>query len=436
MLKILYYTFLVFFASVGISWMLDNNGLILIKWLGYEVQTDILTAVFIVLVGAFLSAILLYVFTALLSIRFPWLMRLFFRRSYTKKLEKIIKRHHNAFDQLAQVMMAIELDDKNSFTKLRKKLFELVKNSSIHDFLNAKQALSDGNLSLAKKSLSNFSDNKHGKILLLKVKMQIAVKNQDNLKALAYGNQVLGLAKESMDVVFEMLSLYKKTGQWHMAKQLINEYGADKFKSELQKHDITITNTALAYEAYSAKKYLLAIKHSKIAVKTSGNFLPANEIMVKAMIKLGMRLRAILKIRSLWKEAPHFSYGKIYSFLYRKSPLKERIKAMKSLFRCGSKVIVENLLLADFYFHAGEFKKAKELLLSYLEKEKSQTAYLLLANVERKLGDKNSYLDNLAKGRLLTKNSTYSCNECGNNSSKWSAVCQSCGQYDNIEWNF
>lgn len=436
MLKVLWYIFLVLIATIGITWILDNNGLVIVKWLGYEIQTDILTTFFLLVLSVVLFTILTYLVVAILAIKFPELLKFFFKKSYTRKLEKIILRHHEAFESISQAMLALEVNDNAAFAKLGDKISSLTKNNPINNFLEGKQALVANDLKKAKEFFAKFDNNKHAKILLLKAKAKIAANRQDNLKAIAYSKQIIDLKKDSMDAVYMLLDLYKKTGMWQAAKELIAKYGVDNFANELQKHDLTIINTALAIESYQAKKFLLAIKYAKIAVKSSGNFLPANEIMIKSMIKIGFRLRAILKLKSLWKESPHHSYARLYEFLYRKSSPKDRIKAMKSLFKPEGSSSIENIILANLYLLNNEPKKAKELLVSYLHNEKTQAAYFLLAKIEQKLGDEKSSFDSLAKGKSLPKVSKYNCLECGSSTSQWSANCTNCGAYDSIEWNF
>jgi uncharacterized membrane-anchored protein len=47
MLTILWILLASFFLAASFSWLLDHNGNVLITWLGYELQTDVLTAILI-----------------------------------------------------------------------------------------------------------------------------------------------------------------------------------------------------------------------------------------------------------------------------------------------------------------------------------------------------------------------------------------------------
>ena len=120
MLTILWYIFLVFTITTGIVWIIENNGSLLINWLGYEIQTDILTATLIFAFFLVFIALISYILTRLLSIKFPQLLKLLFKKSYTKKLEKIISNHHKGFETLSRLLLAIEVDDYESAKKFTK----------------------------------------------------------------------------------------------------------------------------------------------------------------------------------------------------------------------------------------------------------------------------------------------------------------------------
>lgn len=84
MLTILWILLASFFLTASFSWLLDNNGHVLITWLGYELQTDVLTAI---LISAFFSLIVFaisYLFARILAIKFPSLLKFIFRKSYLK----------------------------------------------------------------------------------------------------------------------------------------------------------------------------------------------------------------------------------------------------------------------------------------------------------------------------------------------------------------
>ena len=312
-------------------WIIENNGSIVINWLGYEVQTDILTSLLICVFFLTLVAFTSYILTRLLAIKFPQLLRLLFKKSYTRKLEQVISRHHDGFEDLSKLLLALEVDDFESAKKTYKKFSKHIKYKNLNNFFEAKFAIENGDFGASESCFSQYKENPHAKILVLKSKLKIAIKNQEDQKAIEIAKEILTLKKDSLKTAQELLRLYKKNGNWQSAKSLIKDFGVDKFGDELQKRDMIILNTSLAQEALRNKKYISAIKYSKMALSNNEQFLPANQILIKSWIKLGFKFKAISIIKNLWKETPHIVLAELYGAIYRKSSIKNRIHAIKKL---------------------------------------------------------------------------------------------------------
>lgn len=436
MFAILWFLSIAFLLAVSLVWLLDHNGNVIINWLGYEAQTDILTAIVLTVLFTLLIFAFSYLVARILAIKFPSLLKLFFRRSYIRSLEKLLKRHRQSFSLMTDLMLALEVHDEKSAEKIQKNFAKLIKNPGLNNFFLGKIFFEKQQFSKAAEYFAKLEDNKHAKILVLKSKFKLALQNQDDVKATAYAKQILLVRSDDFEVAQALFVLYKKQGMWQDAKALISQFGSDKFKDELQKRDVAVINTALAIEAYQQKKFLLAIKHSKIALKAAeNNFLPATEILLKSWIKLGLNFKASWKIKSMWRDNPHLILAEIYDLIYRKSPAKTRIKMMKKLAELNSESSLGNLAVGMVAFRAGAFSTAKEFLHASLSREKTYRAYKLLAAAEKSLGNEEEEKKNLTKAEMLEHDDHYHCNSCEYLSSKWSAKCNSCASYDSLEWN-
>jgi len=435
MLTILWYIFLVFILTTSLVWIIENNGSIVINWLGYEVQTDILTSLLICAFFLTLVAFISYILTRLLAIKFPQLLRLLFKKSYTKKLEQVISRHHYGFEDLSKLLLALEVDDFESAKKTYKKFSKHIKYKNLNNFFEAKFAIENGDFSASESYFSQYKENPHAKILVLKSKLKIAIKNQEDQKAIEIAKEILTLKKDSLKTAQELLRLYKKNGNWQSAKSLIKDFGVDKFGDELQKRDMIILNTSLAQEALRNKKYISAIKYSKMVLSNNEQFLPANQILIKSWIKLGFKFKAISIIKNLWKETPHIVLAELYGAIYRKSSIKNRIHAIKKLAILNPNVTAGNIAIALVAYRASSFLIAKEFLNLALVNEKTHSLYKLLAYTEKRLGNNDEFFKNITIAKMLPKDSNYACNKCGHNSSRWSATCEKCSSYDSIQWN-
>src|SRR3989344_3569562 len=131
MFAILWFLFIALAIVVVLVWLLDHNGEVLITWLGYEAQTDVLTAILISTLIALLIFSFSYLMARILAIKFPALLKLLFRRSYVKLLEKLVHRHNQAFETIGELLFALEAGDEKSAEKLQKKYSKLTKNRTL-----------------------------------------------------------------------------------------------------------------------------------------------------------------------------------------------------------------------------------------------------------------------------------------------------------------
>lgn len=436
MFLIIWFLIIAFSASSALIWLINNNGVILIHWLGYEVRTDILTSLLMSLLFILVLSAISYLLARILAMKFPIFLKKLFKKNYLKSLEKIIYKNNKSFDLLASLMLSLEVEDEKNSAKLHKKLSKLIKNDQLEGFILGKRAFQSQKFAEASEIFSDFKDNPHAKILSLKSKMQLALHNKDDVAATAYAQQILSLKSNNLEAAKDLFSLYKKRGLWQDTKVLITKYGSENFKDELQKRDLAVINTALASEAYQKRKFLVAIKYTSIALKAEENFLPALEIYLRSWLKLGFTFKARWKIKSLWRHDPHLILAKIYDLTYRKKSSDHRIKSMKKLANINSEAFaLGRVAIALSAFRSGSYKVAKRFLNEAISHERTYRSYRLLAFTEKALGDDLGFKDNLAKSEIFRKKDHYFCNSCGYVSAKWSAKCNSCSSYDSLEWN-
>jgi HemY protein len=435
MIAILWFLFIAFAITASMVWVLDHNGVVLINWLGYEAKTDILTAIILAIFFTLVIFAFSYLAARILAIRFPNLLKFFFRKTYLRKLEKLVKRHHQAFDLMTQTMLALEVNDKKAAQDLQKKFEKLIKNPSLNNFFLGKIHFEKEEFAKAAEYFSKNTNNKHAQILVLKSKFNLALQNKEENVAIAYAKQILALKRDSLSTVKILFSLYKKQGMWQEAKALISEYGSDNFKDELQKRDVAVINTAIALEAYQQKKFSQAIKFAKIALKAENNFLPAIEIQLKSWIKRGFVFKANWKIKSLWRENPHLIFAEIFDLTNRKASAKNRIKAMKKLADLNAYSSLGKVAIGLVAYRAGEYETAKDYMNQAIAQEKTHRAYKILAYANKALGNEKEFEKNLTKANMLERDDHYTCNSCSHLSSRWSAKCSSCGSYDSLEFN-
>ena len=112
MFTVLWFLLITFFITSSFVWLLDHNGSVVITWLGYQVQADMLTAIVLAAFFSLMAFVISYVIARILAIKFPTLLRALFKRSYVRSLEKLVLKHRRGFDSMVELMLALEISDK------------------------------------------------------------------------------------------------------------------------------------------------------------------------------------------------------------------------------------------------------------------------------------------------------------------------------------
>ncbi len=436
MFAILWFLFVAFTATVSLVWILDHNGSVVITWLGYEAKTDILTTLLITIFFAAIVFLISYLLARILAMKFPNLFKLFFKKSYVKRLESLIHKHWQGIDILQQLLLSIESEDAKTSENLQKKLAVLIKNPRLNNFFIAKIAYQNSEFSKAADFFSKIEDSKFARLMALKSKFELALEKQDNATAIAYAKQILSIKSDSRKTAKSLLILYRKTGLWQEARALIEQYGIDKFGDEFQKREIAAINTAIAFDFYQKKNFSNAIKYAKIALKSDELFLPAYEVTLKSWIKRGFAFRASFIIKKLWKENPHLLFAEIYDLIHRKSSAKNRIKAMKKLTSLNKNSNLNDLALGIVALRCKKYQEAKEFLSYAILKDKTYRAYKALAFIEKILGNSDRAASCLEKAELISQGEhNYICNNCNSPSPSWKPNCSNCKTVNSLEWS-
>jgi HemY protein len=433
MLTIIWLLFLALIFACCASWLYDNNGLVLIQWFGYEVRTDILTAIISAVSIVVMTLLLTHVLTRILSISIPSLLGGFFKKRRLRKLEKILSKQNEAFNLLAEMLLAIGVKKADSFAKFFKKFDKLVDNSRLDNVLQAKLNLHNGNFAEAEKFLKKIEPNPCSELLLLNVKFELALQNKDENLAISCAKKIISENRD-LKIAKKLLELYKKQGMWQEAQSLLTEFKDDQLRNDLGKRDLAIISTENAEKFYRQKNFGKAIRSAKMALAEEENFLPAIEILLKSWIKSGLSFKASWKIKALWRQHPQLVLAEIFDFIHRKNSPESRIKAMKKLARSNEESVVGKLAVGQVCFKVGRYEDARHYLVLALEQEKSHRIYSILSSADKALGHLESSKRNLVKAKELNRKEYYCCNACGYSTFRWRASCPRCQKYDSLYW--
>ncbi len=407
MFTVFWFIIALFLITYSVTWLIDNNGSVIVNWLGYEMQTDVLTIIIITIILTIVIIFLATFVTRILAIKFPSLLKFFFKRNYTRSLEKIISRHHQGFEELSSLLLAIENSDEK-YTKLHLKNFsKKIKNKKINDFIRGKIALEAKDNDNVVKYFSQFLNNNNANILSLKARFNIALAQNDETRVIAWGKQLCKLGN-NIEIAKILIPYCKKHGLWHDVKELLKIIGAD-IDGQLDVNEIDALNLFEMKYFYQKHKFFKAIKITKILLAKEKNSnidsTLASSILIKSLIKLGFRFYVAKKIKNLWQKNPQIFLIALYNFNFRKFSNQRRLNFLKKLLKNSSDQNIANFAIAHLQFKLGSYQKSIDILQDLISHDPSKRAYQILAKSHQMLGnedERQKYLS-LAKNYITNK---------------------------------
>jgi HemY protein len=401
MFTVFWFIIALFLITYSVAWLADNNGSVMVNWLGYELQTDVLTIIIITIVLTITIILLASLLTRILAIKFPSLLKFFFKRNYTRSLEKIVNRHHQGFNELANLLLAIENHDEK-YIKIHQKNFQnKIKHKKINDFILGKIALDQKDNVKIIKYFSQFIGNNNANILCLKARFNLALKQNDETRIIAWGKQLCKLENNS-EIVKTLIPICKKHGLWQDVKELLKLLG-DELEAHLNSNEIDALNLFEMKYFYQKNKFLKSQKYAKILLKKDENSNLAMAYYLKSWIKLGFRFCVSKKIKKLWQKNPQLFLAEIYDLNFRKFSNKRRFNLMKKLLKNSKDQNLANFILGKLAFKIGFYQQSIEILQALSLQHPSQRIYQIIAKSHQLLGNDSENQKNLTLAKKFTK---------------------------------
>ena len=399
MLKVFWYFIVIASFSAFFSLVLDNNGTLIIEWLDYQINTDVFTVILILIFSFFFFAFLFHLLIRLLSIKFPFFLKTFFKKTYTKKIEQSLKRQLKGYESLTNILLAIQNQDSD-LAKFYYQDFNFhIKNKPLNSVLQANIALLNQDFSLVEKNLENLSNNNDSaKVLLIFSKLKNYLHQNHQASAIICANQILQIQPFHLPTIKILIDIYRQNNMLKSLQDLINQKKSFIIKNNLIfNFELAQIKAQKSWQYFKNKQNLLAINAAKQALKIFPNLFLAEKIIIKSYLYLGLKTIANKYLISFFNQNPNYYLIKWHYFLHKKNSYQNQLKLAKN-FSKKSGVFID-FTIAYIAFKNSDFKLAYTHLLKFLQIEKSNQAYILLAYTYKNLDNLNLYQQykNLAK---------------------------------------
>lgn len=407
-------------------WLADNPGEVSVTWHGYVIETSAAVLVCGVLIVIVLFAILdrFWVLICSVPAGISW---------YRGE-----SRRRKGYLALSRGMVAVAAGDPSEASQQVRRADDLLKEPSLTLLLSAQSAQLTGDEDSAHKFFTQMLRDPDTEFLGLRGLLNQAIKKGDNSQALKFVRQAYKLKPESDWVVRTMFDLSSRAGLWREAYEAL-DIAVQKKQIDplLARHSRAVLNHQISLEAMASGNDPKALKFSKKANKEELGFTPAQINLSLLLMSSGKQQKAIKTLEAAWAIAPHPEIASAYWKLNDTGDIMARLKVANKLASFNPKNPASKLMLAKSALDAGLWADARK----YLEEVGASTEPVtinycqLMAKLEEtENSDMFAAREWLVRAAHADADPLWVCQDCGNATETWSALCGACGGFDKLQW--
>jgi len=368
MIRVILFLIVVGALSLGIAWLADRPGDVVITWQGLRIETSLM------ILGAALLA-------AMLILALVWsAVRAILRSHIVLGNHLRHRRGVRAYETLSHGLIAVGSGDSAAARKFATEINRLAPGEPLALLLNAQSAQLSGDRDGAARVFHTMASRPDTKALGLHGLFHEARRRNDLTSARAYAEEAVRSAPSLGWAGRAVLEARCRDGDWAGALALLERNIRTLEKASYRRlRAVLLTARARALEHTdrdSAKTFALE------ANKLAPTFVPAAALAGRLLAEGGQLRKASKIIDSAWRANPHPELAQAHAELRSGESARDRLKRIEALAKRVPGHVEGALAIARAALDAQEFAKARAALAPYLETLTKRVA-VLMADLER-----------------------------------------------------
>lgn len=417
MIRIILFFVVIGVLSLGVAWLADRPGDVVIIWQGMRIETSVM-----VLGGAVLAA--------MVALGIAWSIIRAIVRSPTMVAN--MRRHRRgvrAYEAISSGLIAVGSGDVEAAQRHASAINRLAPAEPLALLLSAQSAQLAGDRDGAERVFRDMAGRHDTKPLGLHGLYIEAHRRNDLLSARAYAEEAARTAPSLGWASRAVLEARCKEGDWAGALVLLEANAAALGKTLYRRlRAVLLTAHAHAIEDSDRDKAKAAALE---AVKLAPTLVPAAALAGRMLGESGEVRKATRVIDTAWRANPHPELARAFFELRSGELARDRLKRIEGAAKNVPDNVESALAIARAAIDAQEFAKARATLQPYLTAPTKRVA-LLMAELERDEGDEGRAREWLARAVNAAPDPAWTAD--GHISDRWLPASPVTGRLDALEW--
>lgn len=421
MLRLIAYLVGVIALAVGLSWLADRPGTMVVSWQGYDVETSVFRAVVML-------ALLMGLTVLLWSVgRQIWRSPAAVGRFFTRR------RETRGLEALSSGIIAIGTGDKALATRFAVQARKALPNEPLTHLLRAQAAELSGDRATSRRIFEAMLGSPDTEQLGLRGLFLEAQREGEWEAARQFAERAVALNPKLTWPVEALFDLQCKASDWPAALETLTlgrrNGHFDKAVAD-RRRAVLLTAQAQAIEDENGNK---ALELASEAHGLAPDLIPAAAIAGRQHASRGATAKAAKIIERTWRSAPHPELAVVYAFARPGDSPRDRFERINRLARATPHSVEGPIALATAAIDVRDWPEARKALAPLLDGNLSQRVCTLMAQIES--GERNNtggVREWLARAVNAPRDPAWTAD--GIVSDVWAPISPVTGQLDAFQW--
>jgi HemY protein len=418
MIRVVFFFIIVGALALGVAWLADRPGDVVITWQGMRAETSLMV-----------TGVALLALTAVLILIWS-IVRALARAPRAMARLRRDRRGVRAYEAISNGLIAVGAGDIGAARKLSAEVNRITPGAPLALLLAAQSAQLSGDREAAERAFRAMASRADTKALGLHGLFIEARRRDDLTSARAYAEEAARIAPSLGWAGRAVLEFRSSAGDWAGALDLLESHKSTLDKASYRRQRaVLLTARAIAAEDSDRD----SAKASAVeAAKLAPSLVPAAALAGRLLAESGEVRKASRVVNKAWRLNPHPELAETYAGLRSGDSARDRLKRIEALAKKAPGEVEAALAIARAALDAREFAKARSALASYVAAPTKRVA-LLMAELERAEGnDEGRAREWLARALNAAPDPAWTAD--GYVSARWLPVSPVTGRIDAFVW--
>jgi len=423
MLRVLFYLAVVFAIGLGLAWLADRPGEMVVTFNGYRYQVSLMVAA--VAITAVVTAVMIV----------WWLLKAIWNSPYAISRYFRVRRRDRGYQALSTGMIAAGAGDAVLARKKNREAAKLISADQeplIH-LLDAQTSLLEGDHEAARRKFEAMLEDPETRLLGLRGLYLEAERLGERRAARHYATQAAEAAPQLAWAAESTLEERAEQGDWDGALLLLDAQWTSRQidrASLNRRRAVLLTAKSLALLDTES---LAARNAAQEAVRLAPDFVPAALAAARALFRNDDIRKGSKVLEAIWKKAPHPQVADLYVRARPGDSTHDRLARAKKLQSLKPNNPESFHIVARAALEAVELKQAREAAEALIRQEPRERAFLLMADIEEAdTGEQGRVREWLARALRAPRDAAWVAD--GIVSERWAPFSPVTGRIDAFEW--